>query len=1183
MMETILVCDGGMGTGIHSAELGLEDFENLEGCNEVLVRSRPDVIKAIHRSYFEAGADCVETNTFGATPLVLGEFGIPEQAYELNRRAATIAREVADELSTDERPRFVLGSVGPTTRLVSLGHIEFAAQLEDFETQISGLIDGGVDGILIETCQDILQVKSAVIAARRVMKKADPDGNPRREVPILVQVTVETTGTMLVGTDIAGALTVLESLPVDVIGLNCATGPDLMVEHVRYLSQHSTRLISVQPNAGLPQNIDGKAVYRLTPAELAAYQRRFVDEFGVGLVGGCCGTTPAHTEAMAEAVAELRPKPRPENFPAQLASLYSATPLLQETGPLLVGERTNANGSKKFREMLLDEDWDGIVELAKGQVAEGAHVLDVCVAYVGRDEVRDMTEVLSRLRTAISIPIMIDSTQIDVMEAALQLLGGRPIINSINLEDSEEKFDKIAALASEYGAALVALTIDEEGMAKLPEQKLECAQRMRDLAVERHGLKEQDLIFDPLTFTIAQGEEDSRKLGLHTLDGIALIREAMPAAGVILGLSNISFGLKAYPRQILNSVYLGEARERGLTSAILNAKKIIPTHRLDDDELQVTTDLIYDRRREGYDPLFAFIERFTGIKAAEVSAEEELQLSVPERIKRRIIDGNKVEIGALLDEALKEYEPLQIINEFLLDGMRVVGELFGSGKMQLPFVLQSAEAMKAAVSHLEPYLDKIGGPNKGSIVIATVKGDVHDIGKNLVDIILSNNGYVVHNLGIKQPIDNIIAAIDEHQPSVVGLSGLLVKSTVVMKDNLERMRELGKQIPVICGGAALTRGYVEHTLQDCYGGEAVSAEESSTEDSGDEAQEVTSAHRNAPLAHSRARVFYARDAFDGLQLMDEITGQIPTKDFKLTTRQRRAYRQQTMKEWESHLERALETYVRNDVGRKAAIPKPPFWGTRVVEAKDIDLAEVFRFVNLRALFSGQWQYRRRGISPEQYDALIRDTVEPKYRQWCQRIIEEDLLEPKVVYGYFPCQSEKNDLIIYDPEVELPATRIRLPRQLTGRRLCIADFFRSTTSGERDVIAMSVVTMGQRATENAQALFAKDLYDDYLHYYGLGVEAAEALAEMWHKRIRQEIGIAHQDGTDISDLFKQHYQGSRYSFGYPACPRLEEQAELFKLLRPDRIGVSLTEEFQLVPEQSTSAIIVHHPEAKYFNV
>lgn len=1181
MCERVLVCDGAMGTMLQGYDLTMEDFAGQEGCNEILVETRPDVIKEIHRAYFAAGADCVETNTFGATRLVLDEYDIGDRAYELNRQAAAIAREAADEFSTTERPRFVLGACGPTTRLVSLGHISFDELLANYQEQIGGLVDGGADGILIETTQDILQVKCAVIAASRALAERD------KELPVLVQLTMETTGTMLVGTDLSGAIATIEALPVDVIGLNCATGPDLMVEHVRLLGKTTTRLISVQPNAGLPQNVDGKAVYHLTPRELANYHRRFAGEFGASMIGGCCGTTPEHTVEIAATAAGLPvPPARPEAYPAHLASLYSSCPIGQDTGPLLVGERTNANGSMLFRQLLLKEDWDGIVELAKGQVAEGAHVLDVCVAYVGRDEVRDMTEVLTRLVKTVTIPIMIDTTQVDVLEASLKLIGGRPIINSINLEDGEGKFDTIARLAREYGAALVALTIDEDGMAKDAASKLAVAKRMRDLAVDRHGLREADLVFDPLTFTIAQGEEDSRKLGLETLDGIAAIKREMPEAWTILGLSNISFGLKPYPRQILNSVYLGEARERGLDSAILNAKKIIPTHKLDDDDLTVTSDLIYDRRRpaDGYDPLFAFIERFTGVRRHEADPDQEAALPLPERIKRRIIDGNRVKIEPLLDEALGSYPALEIINRFLLDGMKVVGELFGAGKMQLPFVLQSAETMKAAVRHLEPHLDKVAGPRKGCMVLATVKGDVHDIGKNLVDIILSNNGYEVVNLGIKQPIDAILAAAAEHKPEVIGMSGLLVKSTVVMKENLQRMRELGMNTAVLCGGAALTRGYVDFDLQAAYSGVTKEEQIAAGEAAAGDAPSDDAAQRQAPPAQAQARVFYAKDAFEGLSLMDELCGHVPADKITLTApKRRRAYRHNTHAEWEEHLRKAMTTYVRPKIKPASRIPKPPFWGSRVVGSEELDLGEIFRYINKKALFVGQWQYRRGSLSESEYNALIEREAEVKFRSWCERAANDKLLAPQVVYGYFPCQADHNDLIIYDPEDKREPLRITFPRQLDKKTLCIADFFRTVQSKERDVIAMTVVTMGACATELCQELFAADRYDDYLHFYGLGVESAEGLAELWHKRVRREMDIAHSDSTDIKGLFGQKYQGSRYSFGYPACPRLEDQVAVFDLLGPERIGVNLTEGFQLVPEQSTSAIIVHHTDAKYFNI
>lgn len=1179
MQERVLVCDGAMGTMIHARSLTIDDYGGRDGCPEVLVRTRPDVIADIHAAYFEAGADCVETNTFGGMPHVLAEFDLDSECYALNRRAAEVAREVASGFSTPERRRFVLGSVGPGTRLVSLGHMSFDDLLASVSRQVEGLIDGGVDGILIETCQDILHVKCAVLAASRVARARGV------EVPLIVQVTVETTGTMLVGTDTAAALVVLESLPVDVVGLNCATGPDLMVEHVRHLGRTSTRLVSVQPNAGLPQNVDGHAVYHLTPSELARAHRRFAEEFGASLVGGCCGTTPAHIRALAEAVAGLVPGPRPERFTPQLASLYSTCPLDQDSGPLLIGERTNANGSLKFRELLLAEDWDGISELAKEQQAEGAHVLDVCVAYVGRDEVRDMTEALRKIVPAVSIPIMIDTTQLDVLEAALKLIGGRPIINSINLEDGEEKFDKIASLAREYGAALVALTIDEVGMAKDGPGKLAVAKRMRDLAVDRHGLKEADLVFDPLTFTIAQGEEDSRKLGLATLEGIRLIDEQIPEARTILGLSNISFGLKPNLRQILNSVYLAEAREHGLDAAILNARKIIPTHKLSEDDLQITRDLIYDRRREGYDPLFVFIDRFAGAKKLDSGPAEET-LPLEEQIKKRIVDGNKVAFDVLLDRALEVYPPLQIINEILLLGMKTVGELFGAGKMQLPFVLQSAEAMKTAVKHLEPHMSKTAGPAKGCMVLATVKGDVHDIGKNLVDIILSNNGYKVVNLGIKQPLEAILAAAAEHKPDSIGMSGLLVKSTVIMKENLERMRELGLATPVVCGGAALTRGYVEHNLQNAYSGrdeDRAAPVESAAGETGEQAAD------QAPSAQPRARVFYAKDAFEGLGLMDELCGHVPQDKMKLTAPKKiKAYRQTTQDEWEAHMQKAMATYVKSEVQPALRVPKPPFWGARVVGPEELQLGEIFRYVNKKALFVGQWQYRRGKLTEAEYEALISGTVEPKFRMWCERAIADKMLQPRVVYGYYPCQSDHNDLLIYPPEGEPddrnPRVRITFPRQLDKNRLCVADFFRSVRSGERDVIALTCVTMGEVATQYCQEMFGANLYDDYLHFYGLSVEGAEGLAELWHKRIRRELDIAQDDSTDIRGMFAQHYQGSRYSFGYPACPRLEDQVYLCKMLRTEDIGVTLTEEgFQMVPEQSTSAIIVHHPDAKYFNI
>ncbi len=1142
MEERVLVWDGAMGTMLQEVDLTLEDFDGLEGCNEVLVRTRPDVVEGIHRAYLEAGADVVETNTFGATSLVLSEYGLEKEASTLNQKAARIARKAADGFSTSDRPRFVAGSMGPTTRLVTLGHVDFDDLYSIYLEQARGLIEGGVDLLQIETCQDLLQIKCAVSASREAM---DVLGI---EVPIFVTITMETTGTMLVGSDVAAALATIEALPVDGIGLNCATGPDLMQEHVRFLGANSTRKVLILPNAGLPQNVDGQTVYDLTPKELAKFHRRFVEDFGVSAVGGCCGTTDAHIKAVAEEVRSLVPRTRPSHYSPHVASLYGAVALDQESGPLIVGERTNANGSKKFRETMLAEDWDGLVEIAKGQAREGAHILDVCTAYVGRDEVRDMSEVVQRFVTQVPIPIMVDSTQTDVLEAALKLIPGRPVINSINLEDGEPRADEICRLARKYGAALVALTIDEDGMAKTWEKKLEVAKRIHGIVTKRHGLSSDSLLFDPLTFTIASGDEDSRDAGIQTLKGLEAIKRELPGVRTLLGLSNISFGLKAYPRRILNSVYLHEALEHGLDAAIMNSGKIIPIHKLSDEDLEVTLDLIYDRRREGYDPLFAFIDRFGARTAkAESNKQDEMDLPVEERLQRRIVDGNKTGIEVHLEEAMESHKPLEIINRILLEGMKTVGELFGSGQMQLPFVLQSAETMKHCVAFLEPFLDKIDGSEKGILVLATVRGDVHDIGKNLVDIILSNNGYKVVNLGIKQPLENILKAAEEHKAHAIGMSGLLVKSTVVMKENLELMGEKKWETPVICGGAALSRSYVEKDLREAYGNP----------------------------------VFYGKDAFTGLHLMDEICGISQVKTLTAQT-PHKVVRHETRLERETRLEHSFLEYVEPRVRRITDIPLPPFFGGRVVGSDELDLGTVLRYVNKRVLFKFQWQYKKGRLSDADYAEHMK-RAEEKFAFWAKRAQEESLLQPQVAYGFFPCNAERNELVVYDPEGHGELARFLLPRQPKGKRLCVADYFLPMESGKRDVVAFSVVTMGKVATDTCQKLFSEDRYDDYLHFYGLSVEATEALAEYWHKRMRQQLGIADQDAPEIQDLFKQGYRGSRFSFGYPACPNLQDQEKVLAILPVHAIGVELTEEWQLAPEQSTSALVCHHPEARYFNL
>jgi 5-methyltetrahydrofolate--homocysteine methyltransferase len=1183
LRERVLVFDGGTGTELFKRNLTADDYggERTNGCPEWLLVSRPDIMPQIHQSYLAAGADVIETDSFGAMPHVLAEFGLADRAEELARRAAETAVACARAASTPSAPRFVAGAMGPGTKLISLGHIAWDELFASYRTCARGLIAGGADLILIETCQDLLQVRCAVSAARAAMREL------RRELPIQVQVTMETTGQMLAGSDIAAALTALESLPVDVVGMNCATGPDLMDGHLRHLAEHATRWLSCQPNAGLPRNVGGQAVFDLTPDELARWQRKFVQEYGLNIAGGCCGTGPEHIRAVKAAVGGLAPgRARRDSYPGALASLYGSTTLRQDAGLLLVGERTNATGSKAFRELLFKDDLDGMTHLAQEQVAEGCHVLDVSVAWTGRNERQDMDAVMARFATAVQIPIMVDSTQPDVLEIALKRLGGRAIINSVNLEDGEEKLDRVCRLAKAHGAALVALTIDEDreaGMAKTVERKVAIAERLYRLITERHGIPGSSILFDLLTFPITQGDEDTRKLGLWTLEGIAAVKARLPDAGFILGVSNVSFGVKPYARQVLNSVFLDEAIQRGLSAAIVNAAKIIPLNRIPPAEVQLARDLIHDRRTwnpDGsiaIDPLFAFVNHFTAASAQPAAEAVSAQAPIEERLRRRIIDGRKVGIEADLDEARGTYAPVAIINDHLLDGMKTVGELFGSGKMQLPFVLQSAETMKAAVRHLEKFMEKADGARKGSIVLATVKGDVHDIGKNLVDIILSNNGYRVFNLGIKQPVEAILKAAEEHRPDAIGLSGLLVKSTVVMQENLAWMAERGYRFPVICGGAALNRAFVENDLRSTYA-------------AGQRAREDCQVH-------------YASDAFAGLQLMEELCGHVPDEARKLTNRPPRSRIARPAHEAMDAKLREGDLWLPDVVRPAPAIPRPPFWGRKVVRGAELDLPTIAAHLNANALFRGQWGFRQgQHLSDEAYAELVEREAKPVLKRLIATASAEGTLDPAVAWGFFPCASEQNHLVVFDPDSGRETARFRLPRasELGKRRLCIADFFRprgasalggeeawipaaAWAAGARDVLAAHVVTMGAAASRWTERLFAGDSYQDYLYAHGFAVEMAEALAEWWHKRIRQQLGIAGKDALDIPGLFTQGYQGSRYSFGYPACPRLEDQAILARLLQWEEIGIRLSEEFQLEPEQSTSALIVHHPEARYFNL
>ncbi|MFB8179364.1 methionine synthase [Streptomyces sp. NPDC055966] len=1134
----VVVADGAMGTMLQAQDPTLEDFQNLEGCNEILNVTRPDIVRSVHEAYFAVGVDCVETNTFGANHAALGEYDIVDRVFELSEAGARVAREVADEFTASTgRQRWVLGSMGPGTKLPTLGHAPYTTLRDAYQRNAEGLLAGGADALLVETTQDLLQTKASVIGARRAL---DALG---KNVPLICSVTVETTGTMLLGSEIGAALTALEPLGIDMIGLNCATGPAEMSEHLRHLSRHSRIPLSAMPNAGLPVLTKDGAHYPLTAAELADAQERFVREYGLSLVGGCCGTTPEHLRAVVERVRGLTPPAREPQPEPGAASLYQTVPFRQDTSYLAIGERTNANGSKKFREAMLEARWDDCVELAREQIREGAHLLDLCVDYVGRDGVADMDELAGRLATASTLPIVLDSTEVDVIRAGLEKLGGRAVINSVNYEDGdgpESRFAKVTELAREHGAALIALTIDEEGQARTPEKKVEIAERLIADLTGNWGIRESDILIDTLTFTICTGQEESRGDGIATIEAIRELKRRHPDVQTTLGLSNISFGLNPAARIVLNSVFLDECVKAGLDSAIVHAAKILPIARFDEEQVRVALDLIYDRRAEGYDPLQKLMQLFEGATAKSLKAgkaEELAALPLEERLKRRIIDGEKNGLEADLDDALGTRPALDIVNDTLLDGMKVVGELFGSGRMQLPFVLQSAEVMKSAVTYLEPHMEKSDAEGKGTIVLATVRGDVHDIGKNLVDIILSNNGYNVVNLGIKQPVSAILEAAEEHRADVIGMSGLLVKSTVIMKENLEELngRGLAERFPVILGGAALTRAYVEQDLHEIYEGE----------------------------------VRYARDAFEGLRLMDALIGvKRGVPGAKLPElKQRRVPRRET-----PLIEvREPEPAGRSDVAVDNPVPEPPFFGTRVV--KGIQLAEYASWLDETALFKGQW-----GLKDQE---TIEAEGRPRLRGWLDRLQTDGLLEAAVVHGYFPCVSKGDDLIVLDEDGG-ERTRFTFPRQQRGRRMCLADFFRPEESGETDVLALQMVTVGSRIGEATAELFAADSYRDYLELHGLSVQLAEALAEYWHARVRAQWGIGGADPAGIDGMLRTEYQGCRYSLGYPACPDLEDRAKIAALLGPERIGVHLSEEYQLHPEQSTDAIVVHHPEASYFN-
>jgi 5-methyltetrahydrofolate--homocysteine methyltransferase len=1146
----VVVADGAMGTMLQAANPTLEDFQNHEGCNEILNVSRPDIVRSVHNEYLAAGVDAVETNTFGANWSNLADYGIEDRIYELAFAGGKIAREAADSFSTTEKPRFVLGSLGPGTKLPSLGHTTYENLKVAYYTAAKGLADSGCDALLVETSQDLLQVKAALNGCRQAIGETD------RDIVLIAQVTVETTGTMLLGSEIGAALNTLEPMGIDLIGLNCATGPTEMSEHLRYLSKNAKVAISVMPNAGLPVLGANGASYPLGPAELAVALEGFVNDYGISLVGGCCGTTPEHLSAVVKKVSGKPITNRTPDLDPGASSLYQYVPFRQDKTYLAIGERTNANGSRAFRDALLAEDWEKCVEIARDQIRDGAHMLDLSVDYVGRDGAADMSQLASRFATASTLPIVLDSTEPAVLKAGLEHLGGRSVINSVNYEDGDgptSRFAKIMPLVQEHGASVVALTIDEEGQARDADWKLRVARRLIVDLRDNWGMNVGDILIDCLTFPIATGQEETRKDGIETIDAIRRLKAEFPEVQTTLGVSNVSFGLNPAARVVLNSVFLHECVQAGLDSAIVHPSKITPMTRIDERQKQVALDLIYDRRTfDGdectYDPLQEFLQLFDGVELAtskNARAEALAALPLYERLQRRIIDGEKVGLEDDLKEAMAlGTPPLEIINTHLLEGMKIVGELFGKGEMQLPFVLQSAEVMKTAVAILEPFMEKTGDEGRGTMLLATVKGDVHDIGKNLVDIILTNNGYRVVNIGIKQTINQIIDGAIESNADAIGMSGLLVKSTVIMKENLQEItaRGLDQKWPIVLGGAALTRAYVEQDLAALFPGE----------------------------------VRYARDAFEGLRLMDSIMAVKRGEPGAAlpALRERKVANTRVKSE-----ELPIDTR-RSDVAVDVDIPNPPFFGSRVV--KGIQLSDYAGMLDERALFVGQWGLKgNRG----EYENMVEAEGRPRLRSLLNEVQSNGWLNAAVVYGYFPCYSEGNDLVILHhegPEKGKERTRFTFPRQTRDRRLCISDFFASKDSGKTDVVAFHVVTMGSTVSDAAAKLFAANNYREYLELHGLSVQLTESLAEHWHARIREELSVKSDDSADLQGILDQGYRGSRYSFGYPACPDLEQQVQLCQLLEPGRIGVELSEEFQLHPEQSTSAIIVHHPEAKYFN-
>ena len=1157
LAQRILVIDGAMGTQIQDLEVPSEAWiddkgVDQEGCNELLNHSAPEIIGRIHKRYAMAGADLIKTNTFGTMPWVLDEYQMGERAYELSRKGAELVSEICDEYGTEESPKFVLGSIGPGTKLPSLGHIHYDEMFEGYKLCALGLIDGGCDLFLLETCQDPLQIKAAIHACEAANEERDI------KLPIMISVTIELSGSMLIGTDAQTIVTILEPFDILSLGFNCGTGPDQVKKHLRTLSELCAIPISIHANAGLPQNRGGYTYYPMGPDEFTEKQLEFTAFDGVSFLGGCCGTTPQHIQALKKAVEVLVPKKPSGSIEPSIASLFNSTELFQEPAPLLIGERSNSTGSKAFRELIIASDYEGTLTVGQAQVRDGAHCLDVNVEFAGRDGAVDMKAIMELYNQKIPLPLMPDATRVYTMEEGLKCIGGKPIINSVNLEDGEEKFHAICKLAKKFGTALVCLTIDEVGMAKTKENKVAQAERMYDMAVNGHGIDPRNLIFDMLTFTVGSGDLEYRDAAIQTLEAIKELHIRHLEVGSTLGLSNISFGLDVNARRYLNSVFLHHCLQVGLTTVIINVKHIIPLSRMSDDDKAICEELLFAPDEQS---LFKFIEHFSDTVIDDEANDEEYEaMNNEEKIAKLLLDGDKERMIPLVEEARHEIEADKIVNEILIDAMKVVGELFGSGQMQLPFVLQSAETMKTTVDYLNPYLTKQEKDTDTTLVIGTVKGDVHDVGKNLVDIILSNNGFKVVNVGIKTDLQEYLDVLEKQSIQAIGMSGLLVKSTAVMKDNLEAMAEMGLEIPVLLGGAALTRSFVDDFCRPIYKGP----------------------------------IFYCRDAFDGVIAMSRIEKYNEDNSVGLDARMAG---DMVVHEKKVKKEVIIPPFAEIKMPEAQEVPTPPFWGRRVLQKEDLDLDMIFNWVNQRTVIKFHWGYKSKGMSKEEYQKLLDKTVYPAYERLKKEFIEKDLFEPTIIYGYYPCRSDDQELFLFDEgegwNIDANANREPLnqvigravgkfsfPRQSRKPHRALSDFFHHD---RHDVIPITCVSAGAKFSAYEKELYDAGKYLEYNMVHGFSVELAEALAEVAHKQIRLDLNIADKEGHSLRDVRMNRYQGARYSFGYPACPDLEQSRFIFDLLKPEEFGIELSETFQIHPEQSTTALVVHHKKATYYAV